>query len=55
MKGGNGNKSGASVSVDQLHSSQTGLVPKFSGKSTIVRIWSVQVMVDHLNVLPLFT
>ena len=37
------------VSVDQLHSDQTVLVPQLSGKLTSARIWSAQVMVGHFS------
>ena len=40
------NKPGYGVSVDQLQSYQTGLVPQFSGKITSAYIWATQVMVD---------
>ena len=43
------NNPGARVSVDQLQSTHTGLVPQFSGKLTIARIWDAQVMVDHFS------
>ena len=43
------NNPGAAVSVDQLQSAHPGLVPKLSGKLTIVRIWYAQVMVDHFS------
>ena len=37
----------AEVSVDQLQSAQTGLLPQLLGKLTSARIWSAEVMVDH--------
>ena len=43
------NNPGSGVSVDQLHSSQPGLVPQLSGKLTSARIWASQVMVDHFS------
>ena len=43
------NNPGASVSVEQLQSANTGLVPQFSGKLTSVLIWTSQVMVDHFS------
>ena len=43
------NKLGSAVSVNQLHSSQLWLVPKFSVKLTSMWIWSSQAMVDHLS------
>ena len=45
------NTPGYGVLVDQLQSSQTGLVPQFSGKITSVRIWAVQVLVDYFSEL----
>ena len=45
------NKQVAAVSVDQLQSDQTGLVPQFSGKLTSTHIWSTQIMVDHFSIL----
>ena len=41
------NNTGAGVSVDQLQSSQPGLVPHLLGKFTSAFIWATQVMVDH--------
>ena len=43
------NNTGDGVSVDQLQSSQPGLVPQLSGKLTIARICTAQVMVDHFS------
>ena len=43
------NKLGAGASVYQLHSDQTGLFPKSSGKLTSEHIWDAQVMVDHFS------
>ena len=43
------NKPRDAVSVDQLQSDQTVLVPKFSGKLTSARILAAQVMVDHFS------
>ena len=37
------------VSVDQLQSDQTGLVPQFSDKLTSARIWDDQVMVERFS------
>ena len=41
----------APVSVDQLQSSQPGLVPQLSVKLTSAQIWDAQVMVDHFSYL----
>ena len=41
------NNPGYGVSVDQLQSYQTVLVPQFSGKITSAYIWATQVMADH--------
>ena len=43
------NNPGAAVSLDQLHSAKSGLVPQLSIKLTSARIWDVQVMVDHFG------
>ena len=43
------NDPGSVVSVDQLQSAQTLLVPQFSGKLTIAHIWAVQVIVNHFS------
>ena len=45
------NNPGAAVPVDQLQSSQPGLVPQFLGKITSTRIWAAQVMVDRFSYL----
>ena len=42
-------KPGTGIFVDQLKSSQPGLVHQFLGELTSGRIWSTQVMVDHLR------
>ena len=43
------NKPGAWVSLDQLQSAQTGLVPKFSVKLRSARIWDAQVIVENFS------
>ena len=43
------NKPGDRVSVYQLQSALTGLLPQLSGNIINVRIWYAQVMVDHLS------
>ena len=37
------------VSLDQLQSSQLGLVPQLSGKFTSASIWDAQVIVDDFS------
>ena len=37
------------VSVDQIQSSQPGLVPQLSGKLTSAHIWAAPIMVDHFS------
>ena len=46
-RGGNGNKPGAAVSVDQIQSAQPGLVPEVPVKLISALIWAAQVMVDQ--------
>ena len=43
------NKPGDVVSVDQLQSAQSGLIPQLSVKIINALIWSTQVMVDHFS------
>ena len=45
----NKNKPGSVVSVDQIRPDQKLLFLQLSGKLTITRIWSTQVMVDHFS------
>ena len=40
-------KPGSGVSVDQLQSTQTGLVPQFWGGITSPKIWDAQSILDH--------
>ena len=44
-----GNEPGDAVSVYQLHSDHTGVVPQFSSKLKNAHIWSAQVMVYHVS------
>ena len=43
------NNPGSRVSVDQLQSSNPGLVPQLSGKITSARIWPAQLIVEHFS------
>ena len=43
------NNPGDVVSVEQIQSAQTGLVPQLSGKLTSAHIWDAQFMVDHFS------
>ena len=43
------NNLGAGVSVDLLHSPQSGLVQQFSVKITSEIFWAAKVMVDHFS------